>query len=773
MINLRHFLRLAAALAAFVIVQGAFATEYIKPKIFYHHYPRDYPRASALWWPKSAELKAEILAQCTNSETVSCTFEFGDEIWIPGESNFDKWKWQGRRVWTTQKPGYPPQTIVTEGIWGELFEYCPADGGWSLTPSASGSYCSRDDSTDADCEACKGHTPAAALPPKLGNPVFPQNQIKEETRVDYENALGTLRFVRTYRSDQNRWTNNYEVSVRDLNAGTTADAVALGACFMERNPAGIARNCYPYMARGQTNDIMLRRGFDRGRYFSSGNNFATAVDIRDRLTPITDTTGNRTGWSVVNGETQAVENYDLNGRLQTSTARNGQLTTFTYSDAATPTAVAPKPGLLIEVTDAFGTSLQFRYNQQSQLATMMDPAGGIYTYTYDAYGNLASVVYPDSHQVTYLYNESAMATPSTPTALTGIIDENGTRYATFKYSSGKAVSTEHAGGVEKYSFSVLSGSAMTVTNPLGQNYTYTYFDNAAGRRRFTGYQFGSASNRIYYDANGNVSKITGFDGQITTYAYDFARNLETTRVEASGTALARTISTEWHPTFDLPARVAEPKRITSYSYDAHGNMLSRSVRATVDASGASGFNAAATGSAQTWSWTYNEFGQALTETGPRSDLNAVTTYTYDSKGNLATIQNALGHVTTLSGYDAHGRVGTVTDPNGLTTTYSYTLRGWLSAISRGSETTSYDYDAAGQLLQVTFPGDAKLYYTYDAAHRLTSVSDNSGNKISYTLDNMGNRISEQILDAGNNLTRQISRVYNALSQLKQITGGQQ
>ena len=134
-----------------------------------------------------------------------------------------------------------------------------------------------------------------------------------------------------YRSDQNRWTNNYEVSVRDLNVASAADAVAQGACFMERNPIGLARNCYPYMARGQTNDVMLRRGFDRGRYFSSSNNFAAAADIRDRLTPVVDGAGIRTGWSVVNGETQALENYDLDGRIKTSTALCGQVTTFAYS----------------------------------------------------------------------------------------------------------------------------------------------------------------------------------------------------------------------------------------------------------------------------------------------------------------------------------------------------------------------------------------------------------------------------------------------------------
>ena len=46
-----------------------------------------------------------------------------------------------------------------------------------------------------------------------------------------------------------------------------------------------------------------------------------------------------------------------------------------------------------------------------------------------------------------------------------------------------------------------------------------------------------------YDANGNIASKTDFNGNRTTYSYDLTRNLETSRTEASGTALARTINT--------------------------------------------------------------------------------------------------------------------------------------------------------------------------------------------------------------------------------------
>jgi YD repeat-containing protein len=57
-----------------------------------------------------------------------------------------------------------------------------------------------------------------------------------------------------------------------------------------------------------------------------------------------------------------------------------------------------------------------------------------------------------------------------------------------------------------------------------------------------------------------------------------------------------------------------------------------------------------------------------------------------------------------------------------------------------SETTTFGYDAAGQLASVTMPDGSVLRYQYDDAHRLTEIADAQGNVTQYTLDAMGNRI---------------------------------
>lgn len=288
-----------------------------------------------------------------------------------------------------------------------------------------------------------------------------------------------------------------------------------------------------------------------------------------------------------------------------------------------------------------------------------------------------------------------------------------------------------------------------------------------------------------YDANANRSAVTDFNGNLTCYAYDLARNLETQRTEGltgnacpgTRTAATRTVSTQWHPQFRLPVQVAEPKRITSYAYDANGNLVAKTVQPTSDVDGSTGFSATPVGSPRTWLWTHTYHPTIpgfITQTvmnGPRTDVADLTVYTYDSaSGALASVANALGHTTTLSDFDAHGRARRITDPNGLITTLAYDLRGRLVSRSVGGETTAYQYDGVGQLTRVTNPDGSYLAYTYDAAHRLTAVTDNLGNRIAYTLDAMGNRVQEQVSDPNNVLTQTRARVYDGLNRLVQDIG---
>jgi YD repeat-containing protein len=158
--------------------------------------------------------------------------------------------------------------------------------------------------------------------------------------------------------------------------------------------------------------------------------------------------------------------------------------------------------------------------------------------------------------------------------------------------------------------------------------------------------------------------------------------------------------------------------------------------------------------------------------GPRTDVSDNTKLAYDPQGNLASITNAAGHVTSFTAYDPHGRPLASVDPNGLTTLLTYYARGRVLTRKVGTELTGYSYDGVGQVVKITLPDGSFQTFTYDAAHRLTAVKDNLGNSITYTLDAMGNRIKEEWRDPANLLAQSRSRQFDALNQQAALLGAQ-
>jgi len=652
------------------------------------------------------------------------------------------------------------------------------------------------DKIDSTPSGYDGKTVCRRIPPCTdkcyGNPIT-IGGVKMQEETDYAGP-GLLQFKRIYKSDIQTWSHNYAYEGLDIGALEEAEyrrQFNFGCIVAIGTRTGLPI-CFQRTTRAFVDDpleyIVTRPG-GRTTLFK-GPWLKPPVDSNDRLVRISGTDGKPLEWHVYNAQNDSTEIYNRDRKITRLTMRNGDALTFTYSDAATPATIAPTPGLLIKVTDPAGRELNFIYNGQGRLKTLIDPANEPIEYAYDeassvlppgveVFGNLTSVTYQDGKRRVYWYAESNNTSGAVlPIALTGITDEEDNRYATFKYDDKfRGISTEHAGGVEKYSFTYSGSGDVTVTDPMNVTKT-NYSSNVANTYRSTsenmtvnGIVVGTTTE---HDSQGNVSKRRDYAGTLTTYDYDLTRNLETKRTEGS---YSRTISTEWHPTERLVARVAEPKRITTFTHFPNGLINTKTVQATTDEDGASGFAATKAGTPRTWTYAYNGSGRILTITGPRTDVIDLTTFDYDTQNNLISVTNAVGHKTTLSDYDAHGRARRITDPNNVITNISYSPRGWMmqQEVKNGTlvQKTIYDRDGMGQLKRVTFPDGSYISYTYDAAHRLTDITDSVGNNVHYTLDNKGNRLEELTRDPGGALTRKITRVYNALSRLEQVTGGTQ
>ena len=605
-----------------------------------------------------------------------------------------------------------------------------------------------------------------------GNPINNANGNKSQREFDYQGGNSSLSLFRLYNNQSlgthismgNLWTYSYLKSIRQIPGPNVAT----------------------------TSHFKINRDDGRVLIFNLSNGVLNYdPDVSDRLTELKDANGVRTGWRYTVAADGSVEAYDATGKLLTIADRAGRTQTLTY-DLPVANGGDDDPNTLDTVTDDIGRQLRFTYDSLKRIATVTDPAGGLITYGYDAQSNLVSVQYPDGHSKTYVYEN-----PTFPHALTGIVDENGERFATYRYDSqGRADDEDHGGSVDHYNLAYTTDAngnpvSTVVTDPLGTPRTHS-FTTILGVVKSTGVSqpggsgCGAASSAITYDPNGNVASRADFNGHQTCYAYDLTRNLETARVEglASGStcpsnlaaytpaanSAERKILTEWSTSFRLPTKVTEAGRETTTVYDSHGNVTSRSIKDT------------ASGQTRTWttSYTYHATVPGVlvqkVEDGPRIDVADLTTTDYYApdencvgdplgcRGQVKQITNALGHITTVDEYDANGRVLRITDPNGiLVTTFSYSPRGWLTSRSVGSEITSFDYDGVGQLTKFTRPDGSTVNFEYDPAHRLTAIVQQDGGRLTYTLDAMGNRIQEEITGPGGHYIQR--HTFDALGRL--------
>ena len=364
------------------------------------------------------------------------------------------------------------------------------------------------------------YVPDGVVPPKNfdcreadGNPIHRGISDKFQTDTDFSFS-GGISFSRNYHSHYTAprgtaipfWRHSYERTVYALVSTPTYEAA--------------------YITRSNGQQLTFERG---------GSNWKPDADIADRLTELNDANNVRTGWKYYDAATENTELYNATGQLQSITTRAGVIQTLFYNAS----------NQLTTVTDSYGRTLTFTYNASNattganNIATVTDHLGNVVSYTYDTANNLSTVTYPGGGSKTYHYNEPAYtANTNLPNALTGITDENGTRFATYKYDTqGRATSTEHAGGVEKYSLNYTSPYAQTiVTDPLGTARTYN-FQTILGVVKTTGVSQpcpscgGTQSQATTYDANGNIASRTDFNNKKSCFAYDLTRNLETTRVE--------------------------------------------------------------------------------------------------------------------------------------------------------------------------------------------------------------------------------------------------
>lgn len=450
--------------------------------------------------------------------------------------------------------------------------------------------------------------------------------------------------------------------------------------------------------------------------------------------------------------------------LKSIRARNGYTQTLAYNSS----------NLVISVTDSYNRGLGFTY-QYGLLQTVTTPDSQTLSYTFASKSTgivLTSVAYSTSPVTsqTYLYENTGL-----PFALTGITDENGNRFSSWTYdATGRALTSQHANGADLMTVAYNdTDNSRTVTNALSVSDTYT-FTTLQGVPKLTQVSraatssTAAASETMAYDSNGYLASKTDWNGNQTTYVNNI-HGLPTTINEAAGTSVARTTTITYDSTWvHLPATVTTPGLTTSFTYDSNGEVLTKTLKDTTTAS-----VPYSTGG-QTRTWT-NTWSNALLASIKTPNGNT-TKYGYDSTGALTSTTDAIGHVTNITAHTGGGLPLAIVDPNGVTTTLTYSPRLWLitSTVSGTSGTykTTWTYDAAGNLTQSTLPDGSFLANSFDTAHRLIRVTDALGNYTSYTLDALGDRTQTSIYaKSGTTATLQRTDTFDSLGRLLVDTQG--
>jgi RHS repeat-associated protein len=151
------------------------------------------------------------------------------------------------------------------------------------------------------------------------------------------------------------------------------------------------------------------------------------------------------------------------------------------------------------------------------------------------------------------------------------------------------------------------------------------------------------------------------------------------------------------------------------------------------------------GQARTWTYAWSGTGELESVDGPRTDVADVTTFDYDAAGNLVSVTNALNQQTLVTAHNARNQPLSITDPNGIVTDLEYDPHGRV---------TKAIVHLAG--------ADEALQVEYDAVGLAIAVTSPDGVRLEYEYDDAhrltavksrnGDRL-EFVLDALGNRTQ--------------------
>ncbi|MCK4542700.1 MAG: RHS domain-containing protein [Spirochaetales bacterium] len=404
-----------------------------------------------------------------------------------------------------------------------------------------------------------------------------------------------------------------------------------------------------------------------------------------KLIGITDRNDNQVIWYEYDGD-QLSAVYDSDNRR----------VEYTYTD-----------NLLTTVTDVLGNETTYEYDSKGRMTRTVDAGGRPAIISYDEYDSVVSVV--DSlgkgHFFEFDYDEAKKESYAQVKTSSGMIKE-------IWYDRDGETQQVNVNGRTVQSI-LKDGRNLIITDEKG-NVTRKEFDEWDNLTKVI-YTDGSEVAYEYEHTFNRKIKETDENGNVTEYEYDDAGNM-TKKIEASG-------STD--------------ERITEYTYDGDGNLLT--TKRLGDAS---------TPEATTV-MEYDAAGNMTSVTDPESNVTRFTSH--DIMGNVLTKEDARGKVWTYE-YDVRGKLTKITDPlNNITQIFYDEVGNKIREVDAEGKEKLFEYDSYDNLIKIIDASGNETLFEYNTDGKMTKQTDAEGKIVLYEYDNEG-RLVKTIDGNGNEIS---------------------
>jgi RHS repeat-associated protein len=374
------------------------------------------------------------------------------------------------------------------------------------------------------------------------------------------------------------------------------------------------------------------------------------------------------------------KSYDDKGRLTVEQDPLGAVTAYQYDEAGRLVALFPgddeptsyeHDNGFVRVVRRGSAVWKYERNDQGDVTRRTDPDGHITDYSYNKYGQLIGVWYPDHSCQRLVWNDRGQ-----------LVEEqlpNG-GIKRYRYDDlGRQIAREdEQGALTQYQWDAV-GRLTRLVLPGGACREYSY--NPYGKITAERDELGHVTRYEYADGLHLISRRINADGSQVKYRYDNVRLL-LTEIENE---VGETYRLDYHANGLIQQEIGFDGQRTAYVYDLNGNLREKTEHGD-------------DGSQLTTRYQRDHAGRLVRKTLP--DGNKVD-YAYDRQGNLLSVDD--GHWALAYEYDQQKR---------------------LTAEHQGWGTLRYGYDACGQLQHLRLPDNNRVAFNHAKGGHLATVELN-------------------------------------------------